>query len=381
MAAGLSLTTAKTSPYRTLQTYGMAAAAPPAPTAPVPDPLLGTPGGTLGTPGTPAPSQVTDWFSAAKAGTAPAPVTTNAQASYEWASNPANQRLLGAGVGGLKAGPARPVGPRPVDEAAIAANRANAAEAARQQAALEAQAKLSADEYARQQEAWRLQNNAAIEAAQTEEQRRIAAEGRQLTAAKTAFDQLRDLTTPTVPTAAASPAAPGLPATLPHVGLGGTPVYGGGGVAEPGSSLVTKEGGGLLSSADAAAWARAKDKIGRQTRGAMTSLKDLQAARGFGPESGVYADEERQLLGTGLSALGDVARSQAEDALAAARAREAMVYQGDITQRAQDLGLTTAGMNVNVATRGQDISAAQAAADRQAQLLGSYLSLLRFGGY
>jgi len=125
--------------------------------------------------------------------------------------------------------------------------------------------------------------------------------------------------------------------------------------------------------AEAAAWARAKDVIGRQTRGALGSLKELQAARGFGPESGVYAEQEANLLGEGLRSLGETSRTQAEDALAAERARASEGFQGAITQRGQDIGVLGAGFSGAITQRGQDLQLQLA----ELGLLPAFLALLR----
>lgn len=121
-------------------------------------------------------------------------------------------------------------------------------------------------------------------------------------------------------------------------------------------ATVSLPGAPDTGAAEAATWARAKDKIGRQTAGAVQSLKELQAARGFGAESGVYANEEQNVLSEGLRSLGDVSRQQAEDALAAQRDREKLAYEGGITQRGQDIGVFGTGFSGLISQRGQDIS-------------------------
>ncbi len=129
--------------------------------------------------------------------------------------------------------------------------------------------------------------------------------------------------------------------------------------------------------AEAAAWARAKDAIGRQTAAAMKDLKGLQAARGFGAESGVYANEEQQVLSEGLRSLGDTARQQAEDALAAEREYQSEVYQGNIAQRGQDIGILGTQASTALTNQNQALQLKLA----QLGLLPSFLSLIGQSAY
>jgi hypothetical protein len=102
-------------------------------------------------------------------------------------------------------------------------------------------------------------------------------------------------------------------------------------------------------------FARAKDQSGRIGNAALRALKDQMTERGISG-SGV----EGQLTN---NILGDVARGQSEAAFqqqleADRQAWDAkqMGYQGDITQRAQDLGLSSAGFSGGIQQRGQDMS-------------------------
>jgi len=86
----------------------------------------------------------------------------------------------------------------------------------------------------------------------------------------------------------------------------------------------------------AAVFARAKDQAGQIARSSLNSLYDLMAATGRSG-SNIEAGMSTNLLGDTAGGLGNVTREQAiQDAQMAQRGAET-AYQGDITQRGQDL--------------------------------------------
>ncbi len=99
-----------------------------------------------------------------------------------------------------------------------------------------------------------------------------------------------------------------------------------------------------------AAFARAKDQTGLTSRGALTGLQDLLGGNQM-LGSGLAADQGRQIIEHGAGQLNEVSREQAINDAGAAEKRAATEYQGRIQQR------------------GQDISVAQANAQRQQQVL------------
>lgn len=170
-------------------------------------------------------------------------------------------------------------------------------------------------------------------------------------------------------------------------GAGGT--TGAGGVGALGATIAppaapAREAAPALpdtSAADAATWARAKDAISRSTVGAQKTLAEQQAARGFGRESGVYAQEENALNQTGLEQLGETAREQAINNLAATRAAQAADYTGRITQRGQDVSLADTGYGGQITQRGQDLGALQAKYGQWSSLLPSLMALIQNAAY
>jgi len=88
-----------------------------------------------------------------------------------------------------------------------------------------------------------------------------------------------------------------------------------------------------------AAFARAKDKIGLDTRASMTALRENLAGRGTlggGLEGGGMAS----LLGGGEGALTDVVSNQTAYDVAGNNALADRTYQGGLVQRGQNLGLS-----------------------------------------
>lgn len=145
------------------------------------------------------------------------------------------------------------------------------------------------------------------------------------------------------------------------------------------------------SAAEAAAFARAKDKIGLQTRGAIRGLQGELAGRGV-LGSGVESSAIANVLNAGQGELGDVTREGAIQAAEREREQANLGYQGQLTQRsqnlsamqhAQDLAAQQAGEAYRgaITQRGQDMAAAQSAyqmaqQSRQSQL-DRILSALR----
>lgn len=155
--------------------------------------------------------------------------------------------------------------------------------------------------------------------------------------------------------------------------------------------------GADFSAAEQAAFARAKDKVGETTQGALTGLRSALGSRGL-LGSGLEGKQTARIFTEGQGQLGDVARGQAIDAANQAQKNAELQYSGGITQRGQNLTaqqaanalaaqLQMADYSGQITQRGQDISAANAAAsnslaqqaanqsmiDRILNSLGSYL--------
>lgn len=105
------------------------------------------------------------------------------------------------------------------------------------------------------------------------------------------------------------------------------------------------------AAAEAAAFGRAKDRIGKIGGGAVQSLQRMMSRRGLGG-SGIEGKELGGLVEGMRGELGDVVRDQAIEGLKRDYAVEDRNYAGDLSQRGADMGFTTT-------TRGQDIGAAQ----------------------
>lgn len=97
-------------------------------------------------------------------------------------------------------------------------------------------------------------------------------------------------------------------------------------------------------SARNAAFAHAKDTAGETGRSAMSALQNVMGARGL-TGSPYAVGQAGGVIGAGAQQLGDVNREQLIQALNASRQRASEAYQGQITQRGQD-----------ISTRGQNLS-------------------------
>lgn len=97
------------------------------------------------------------------------------------------------------------------------------------------------------------------------------------------------------------------------------------------------------SAARAATFARAKDSAASIARSSLTALRDAMAERGAnvaGGDNPALAAGETSVINKAQGTMGDLERAQAESDLATGRHVADMTYQGNITQRAQNLGLS-----------------------------------------
>lgn len=92
-----------------------------------------------------------------------------------------------------------------------------------------------------------------------------------------------------------------------------------------------------VAAAEAAAFARAKDRVGQTAAGAVAAIKNQMAARNI-RGSGIEGRQIASVVNAGQSELGDVSRDIAIQSAERARQVGATKYTGDITQRAQDIG-------------------------------------------
>jgi hypothetical protein len=96
-----------------------------------------------------------------------------------------------------------------------------------------------------------------------------------------------------------------------------------------------------MTSANAATFARAKDKAGQLARAGLQSLQGELGAQGM-LGGGAQAQATRDIIQTGMGQVGDVSRQQAiEEAAQKAKFAE-FGYTGSITQRGQDIQLAEA---------------------------------------
>jgi hypothetical protein len=105
--------------------------------------------------------------------------------------------------------------------------------------------------------------------------------------------------------------------------------------------------------ARAAAFARAKDQAGQLARSSLDALRSEAASRGLGAGSTWEAARMGEALGGAAGMLGEVSREQAiADAARAAELAD-LLYQGGLTQRAQDIGAQQQQMQSLLSLYGQ----------------------------
>ncbi len=87
-----------------------------------------------------------------------------------------------------------------------------------------------------------------------------------------------------------------------------------------------------------AEFARAKDKSGQIAKSALTGLSDNMSSRGMAG-SGAQGEEAAKIIGGQAGGLADLNREQAIQGLQYTQHANDTQYQGDITQRAQNMGM------------------------------------------
>ncbi len=129
-----------------------------------------------------------------------------------------------------------------------------------------------------------------------------------------------------------------------------------------------------MTAANAAAFASAKDLTGQTARGALTGLSGAMAGRGI-VGSGVEGRGQASIVNTGQQQLGEAARQQAINEAALKEQNALATYQGDVTQRGQNLQNLQFGANLGVTQRGQDIGASEAATNNLTSQRGQDIQL------
>lgn len=101
-------------------------------------------------------------------------------------------------------------------------------------------------------------------------------------------------------------------------------------------------------------FARYKDKSGRIGKSALRAMKDIMTERGIS-DSGIELDKNAEILTGVAQGQADNAYQQELEAERQAADFRKLGYQGDISQRANDMGLVGTGFSGGITQRGQDI--------------------------
>lgn len=171
-------------------------------------------------------------------------------------------------------------------------------------------------------------------------------------------------------TGVAAPSLTALQASIPSPSFGSSgPVVGAGGGG--GISAPTRLQAPSSVDANDALFARAKDKIGQVGRSALTTLRSHLASVGQagGPEGKVAGS----VINQGVQSLGDILREQTIQDSERARDDARLDFEGQISQRGQDITSRGQDIGAGVTTRGQDLDYSSAASRLANDLaLGTY---------
>lgn len=144
----------------------------------------------------------------------------------------------------------------------------------------------------------------------------------------------------------------------------------------PGGGTTVTPGAVNLGSpvaSDAAAFAKAKDRVGASTQGLLKALQNSFASRNLSGGSAEVGAVGNTLLGA-AGQLSDVARDEAIKEANDTNDFAKTAYSGGITQRGQDLGEIASERSAALGARGQDVSLEQSREDNANRLTLQKLS-------
>lgn len=151
---------------------------------------------------------------------------------------------------------------------------------------------------------------------------------------------------------------------------------------EPGLTLAPREGATTMSDrepAEIAAFARAKDRLGKIAGGSTMALKDAATAGGRAG-SGMEGADMRSISEGLQSALGDVVRDQTEGRMQRSDDIDDRNQASGVAQRGQDIGQFGTEFGGNIQQRGQDFQGAMNDPTRQMimSMLPQFMSAMNF---
>lgn len=148
----------------------------------------------------------------------------------------------------------------------------------------------------------------------------------------------------------------------PRIGGAGGGAPAGGGTVPPRIGAPTGPDHATLQASQDAELLRAKEKQGQIATSSLTGLREALGSRqmlGSGVEGMATADVANEAAGN----LSDLNVQHLKDADDSARRLAELSYNGDITQRGQDMGASATYRGQDITQRGQDISAQRSPLD------------------
>lgn len=128
--------------------------------------------------------------------------------------------------------------------------------------------------------------------------------------------------------------------------------------------------------AENATFASAKDRVGQNSKAALSALNDAMAGQGM-LGSGAQVQGSRDIIQSGMGELGDVRRQQAVTHAGNALDVAKMGYQGDIAQRGQNIQAQEANARLAQEANQLAFQRQQAGTNQQLQLMSLALSGLK----
>lgn len=219
--------------------------------------------------------------------------------------------------------------------------------------------------------------------AESEDRARAAAQSRAASAQQATVAQHQNAMAGLQETAART-AINNMPSMSPGGGFGGGMGSSGGGggfssgpSAPPATSQPAQIAPPNTAEANANAFARSKDQVGLQTRGALTGLAGAMAGRGT-VGSGVEGRGQAGVINQGQQQLGEVSRAQSINDATLAQKNAELAYSGSITQRGQDMSYAQGNRGQDITAQGQNMQAQQAQSQLALEQLKAQMSALRY---
>lgn len=160
-------------------------------------------------------------------------------------------------------------------------------------------------------------------------------------------------------------------------GAGAVPAFTGSYPIPATVSATSGTAAGQLQASDDAAFAKAKDEAANTANAALQGLQGTLQSRGMGG-AGYEAGQIGNTVVNAADQIGEASRQNAQTKYQQNLDRANVETQAEVAQRGQDLGAEQGMLGSQLTARGQDISAAEADANRRAAAVNGLVGSLRY---